>query len=151
MTWSDLVCRKITLAGSWRMDLGLFWGLKEVDSYSRASNWYVSAAAVTVICFQWPSRGDYEEAHAKQSSSVQGRWNSEVSHKWKEVLASSVKCCQTVEIIPEKYLLDLLSWGSLVNLAGAVSVECSTGDVNQVWLYRPGKSTVSRGCQTILI
>lgn len=50
----------------------------------------------------------------------------------KEVLVSSVKCCQTVEIIPEKYLLDLLSWGSLVNLAGAVSVECSTGDVNQV-------------------
>ena len=47
----------------------------------------------------------------------------------KEVLVSSVKCCQTIGIIPEKYLLDLLSWRSLVNLAGAVSVECSTGDV----------------------
>ena len=45
----------------------------------------------------------------------------------KEVLVSSVKCCQTIGIIPEKYLLDLLSWRSLVNLARAVSVECSTG------------------------
>lgn len=47
----------------------------------------------------------------------------------KEVLVSSVKCSQTVRIIPEKYLL--LSWRSLVNLARAVSVESSTGIVEQ--------------------
>lgn len=50
----------------------------------------------------------------------------------REVLMCSVKCFGMVKIIPERKPLDLLSWRSLVNLVGTVSVEFSTGDVDKV-------------------